>query len=177
MVSDSGEIIGKYRKVHPAGVRSLELIYYRGGTRFPVWDVKGFKVGVITCYDWMFPEAARSAAVNGAELLLGPYAAPAKEQWDAMMITRAYENALYAAPCNKVGREGDWVFGGASMVVDPFGKILHRASTEKDEAFLVSLDQQQVIDVRVRCPIFRDRRPEAYAPLVSQDEDARGLIA
>ncbi|MGH9897194.1 MAG: carbon-nitrogen hydrolase family protein, partial [bacterium] len=119
LINGSGDIVGKYRKTHPAAVRSLEKIYFRGGTRFPVWEVKGIRTGIIICYDHFFPETARSATVNGAELILGPFAAPAEPNWDALMKVRAWENGVYMAPCNKVGLEGEWTFGGASMVVDP----------------------------------------------------------
>ena len=105
-IGPDGEIIGKYRKTHPAAVQSLEKIYFRGGTRFPVVDVKGFKVGAVICYDHCFPETVRCCAVNGAELVVGPFAAPAFPTWDSLMITRAWENGVYLAPCNKVGPRG-----------------------------------------------------------------------
>ena len=69
----------------------------------------------VICYDHCFPETARCATVNGAELILGPFAAPRFPTWDQLMITRAWENGVYMAPCNKVGLEGDWVFGGRSL--------------------------------------------------------------
>jgi N-carbamoylputrescine amidase len=112
LIDASGEVVGRYRKTHPAAVRSLEKIYFRGGSRFPVWDLKGIRVGAIICYDHFFPEAARAAAVSGAELIIGPFAAPAEPTWDALMRVRAWENGVYLAPCNKVGAEGDLVFRG-----------------------------------------------------------------
>jgi predicted amidohydrolase len=175
MIDPAGEIVGKYRKTHPAAMRSVEKIYYRGGTRFPVWDVKGFRVGAIICYDHFFPEAARSVAVNGAEVILGPFAAPHVPVWDQVMISRAYENAAYVAPCNKVGREDTWTFGGSSMVVDPFGEVVHQASSEDDEVFVAELSRERVIEARIQHPFLRDRRPEVYGSLLSTDEQALGL--
>jgi hypothetical protein len=67
LIGPAGEIAGKYRKTHSAAVLSLEKIYSRGGTRFPNWNVKGFRVGAIICYDHFFPEAARCSAVNGED--------------------------------------------------------------------------------------------------------------
>jgi N-carbamoylputrescine amidase len=177
MIGPSGEIFGKYRKTHPAAVQSLEKIYFRGGTRFPTWEVHGFRVGVIICYDHVFPETARCAAVNGAELILGPFAAPAFPTWDSLMVTRAFENGVYLAPCNKVGLEGEWVFGGRSLVVDPFGEIVARASDETDETIVAELDRERVYQARRRWPMLRDRRPEVYGPLTSSDESARSLLA
>jgi predicted amidohydrolase len=176
MIGPSGEVFGKYRKTHPAAVQSLEKIYFRGGTLFPTWNVKGLRVGVIICYDHVFPETARCATVNGAELILGPFAAPAFPTWDPLMTTRAFENGVYLAPCNKVGLEGDWVFGGRSLVVDPFGEIAARASDEADDTIVVEIDREKVYAARRRWPMLRDRRPEIYGPLTSADEVARGLL-
>ena len=176
MIGPDGEIFGKYRKTHPAAVQSLEKIYFRGGTVFPVWEIKGLKVGVVICYDHCFPETARCAAVNGAEVILGPFAAPRFPTWDQLMITRAWENGVYMAPTNKVGLEGEWIFGGRSLVVDPFGEIVAQASDEADDTVVAEISREQVYAARRRWPMMRDRRPEVYGPLASPDEVNRGLL-
>ena len=175
-IGPDGETFGKYRKTHPAAVQSLEKIYFRGGTRFPVVNVNGFRVGVVICYDHCFPETARCSTVNGAELILGPFAAPRFPTWDELMITRAWENGVYMAPCNKVGLEGDWVFGGRSLVVDPYGAIVAQASDDADDTIVVEIDREQVYAARRRWPMLRDRRPEVYGPLTASDEAARSLF-
>ena len=121
VIDPNGEVLGKYRKVHPAAVRSLEKIYFRPGNRYPIFDIRGWKVGIIICYDHFFPETARATAVAGAELILGPFAAPDQKIWEHLMRVRAFENGVYLAPCNKVGLEGDWVFHGSSMIFGPTG--------------------------------------------------------
>src|SRR5690606_39582630 len=73
-IDTDGSIVFKYRKVHPAGVLSLEKLYFRYGTRFDTYAFNEWKVGIGICYDMGFPETARCLAVNGAELLLAPYA-------------------------------------------------------------------------------------------------------
>lgn len=178
MIDPSGEIVGKYRKTHPAAVLSLEKIYFRGGVRFPVWEIKGVRVGAIICYDHFFPETTRCAAVNGAELIIGPFAAPpdTTQNWDAMMKIRAFENGVYMAPCNKVGVEGEWTFGGGSLVADPFGNIIQKASTEEDDILVVDIDRETVFTARRKFPMLRDRRPEIYGPISSTDEVARQLL-
>src|SRR5215510_12659990 len=175
-IGADGEVFGKYRKTHPAAVQSLEKIYFRGGTRFPIFEVKGFRVGVIVCYDHCFPETARCAAVNGAEVVVGPFAAPRFPTWDELMITRAWENGVYMAPCNKVGLEGEWVFGGRSLIVDPFGEIVAAASDDVDDTIVAELSRERVYAARRRWPMLRDRRPEVYGPLTAPDEIARGLL-
>jgi N-carbamoylputrescine amidase len=92
------------------------------------------------------------------------------------MITRAWENGVYLAPCNKVGLEGDWVFGGRSLIVDPFGEIVAQASDESDDTIVAELSREQVYAARRRWPMLRDRRPEVYGPLTSSDEAARDLL-
>ena len=92
------------------------------------------------------------------------------------MVTRAWENGVYMAPCNKVGLEGEWVFGGRSLIVDPFGEIVAQASDERDDTIVAELDREQVYAARRRWPMLRDRRPEVYGPLTASDEAARSLL-
>lgn len=175
MIDPSGLIKGRYRKTHPAGVKSVEKLFYRSGNEFPVWDVNGIQVSGIICYDHVFPEAARCAMVNGAELIIGPFATQGLSAWDAMMSARAFENGVYMAPCNKVGTEDTWTFSGASMVVDPYGRILHRASETNNEVFTVDIEQSEIYEARIQHPFIRDRRPEAYLTLTQTYETTRNL--
>lgn len=175
LIEPDGGIAGKYRKVHPAAVRSLEKIYFRAGNRFPVWDVRGVAVGAVICYDHVFPEATRCATVQGAELVLGPFATPQLPVWEQLMATRAFENGVYMAPCNKVGTEGGWTFAGRSLVAGPTGELLHVASDTDDEVFVVEVDTANVHRSRVSYPFLRDRRPQAYASLTHTDEQTRSL--
>ena len=175
LVDSTGDIAGKYRKTHPGGTRSLEKMYFRGGTDFPVWNIKGFRVSAVTCYDNFFPETGRCAALGGAELIIAPFAAPAESFWEPLMQIRAFENGVYVAPCNKVGPEGDYRFGGASMVVDPFGEVLARAGSDEDETLVVEIDRDRVFAARKRYPMARDRRPEIYGAISSTDSFVRGM--
>jgi N-carbamoylputrescine amidase len=173
VIDPQGEIIGKYRKVHPAAVNSLEKIYFRYGSHFPVVKVGDWRVGMNICYDTFFPESARCAAVNGAELIVVPFAAPTVSinQWRATMVTRAYENGVYFAPCNKVGPEGEFVFGGDSMIVDPSGEVLAEAGQKEDRIISARLDRAAVFAARRARPMFRDRRPDLYGPICTPTED------
>jgi predicted amidohydrolase len=173
LIDPDGEIVGKYRKVQPAAVQSLEKIYFRYGSRFPVFTVGELRVGFIVCYDTFFPESARCAALNGAELIIVPFAAPQQLLWRDVMRARAFENGVYFAPCNKVGTEGEWTFGGQSMIVDPLGEVLAEASATDDEIISATVDRDIVGAARVRYPMFRDRRPDLYRPICSPTEDLR----
>ena len=69
LVDPDGEIVGKYRKMHPPAQHSLEKIYYRYGANFRVFPVAGFNVSFLICFDFGFPETSRCAMLNGAELI------------------------------------------------------------------------------------------------------------
>ena len=171
IIDPEGEIIGKFRKVMPGLYLSLERMYFRFGSHFPVFRIGEWRIGIVICYETFFPEHARCSAVNGAELIVVPFAAPKIGPWRELMITRAWENAVYFAPCNKVGREGDWDFGGISMIIDPEGQVLAEAGETDDEIISAELRRDVVVDVRTKKPFFRDRRPDLYTPLVTASED------
>lgn len=165
-----GNQCGTYRKTHPAAVFSLEKIYFRYGSAFPVFQIEDWPVGIAICYDVFFPEVVRTLALRGAELVLAPFAAPKHPIWREMLVMRAFENGCYLAACNKVGREGDWTFSGESMVTSPDGEVFATASATDDDLVVVSLDRDRVGAARRRYPMFRDRRPDLYGALVAPTE-------
>jgi N-carbamoylputrescine amidase len=170
LIGPDGEIAGKYRKVHPAALLSLEKIYFRGGSGFPVFPLGEWRLGISICYDNLFPESCRSLALNGAELIVAPYATPIDDPWENFLSTRALENGVYLAACNHVGPEGDWRMSGKSMVIDPRGKILAQASGTEEQVLAMEIDRERVVEARRRFPLFRDRRPDAYGAITAAPE-------
>jgi N-carbamoylputrescine amidase len=170
LIDPEGEIVGKYRKVHPAALLSLEKIYFRGGSSFAVFRLGEWTLGISICYDNLFPESCRCLALNGAELILAPYATPIGDPWENFLSTRALENGVYFAACNHVGQEGEWNFSGKSMLIDPFGKIVAQASATEEQILTLDIDRAQVIAARRRFPLFRDRRPDTYGAIASRSE-------
>jgi len=171
LITPAGEIAGKYRKVHPAALLSLEKIYFRGGSSFPVFRVGEWTVGFSICYDNLFPESCRCLALQGAELIIAPYATPVGDPWENFLTTRALENGVFFAACNHVGREGDWQMSGKSMVIDPLGKIIAKASDGNEEIVTAEFQREHVIEARRRFPLFRDRRPDAYRAISTSTEN------
>ena len=167
-VDRNGEIAFKYRKVHPAGVLSLEKLYFRYGSRFDTYKVDSWHVGIGICYDMGFPETARCLAINGAELLIAPYATSRVNMFQELLRTRAFENGCFLAAANKVGREGDWTFGGGSLIVGPTGAILQSADTTSETMIITAIDRAQVKEARVGYPARRDRRPDLYGSLTKE---------
>ena len=178
IVDPGGAIVSKYRKVQVPARRGLEKLYYRGGSKFPVVQIGDWKVGVILCYDNLFPEPARCLALNGAELIAVPFGASTTEGaiWDKLMITRAFENGAFVAPCNSVGSlsmpDGDtFQLGGQSLVVNPAGEIIAQAGVTEETIVYAEIDRAEVYDARRKYFMFRDRRPDAYGAITAATED------
>jgi predicted amidohydrolase len=171
LLGPEGQIVGKYRKVHPAALLSLEKIYFRGGSSFPVFRLGDWTLGFSVCYDNLFPESCRCLALNGAELIVAPYATPVDDPWENFLTTRALENGVFLAACNHVGPEGEWRMSGKSMLIDPLGKICVQASGTEEQLIAWECEREQVVQARRRFPLFRDRRPDAYGAIARVSED------
>ena len=171
LINPVGEIAGKYRKVHPAALLSLEKIYFRGGSSFPVFRLDDWTIGISTCYDNLFPESCRCLALGGAELIVAPYATPIGDPWENFLTTRALENGVYFAACNHVGPEGEWRMSGKSMIISPAGKILVQAGCAEDEIISHDIERDEVVRARRNFPLFRDRRPDVYGAIAASPED------
>jgi predicted amidohydrolase len=159
--------IGTYRKTH---LFSEETLWFSpGGTGFQVWDIGMAKIGLLVCFDWFYPEAARTLALKGADILCHPSNLVLPYCPDAM-VTRCLENHVFAITANRVGREqrgekSALSFIGLSEIVAPNGQILHRASCNEPELFTYEIDVTQARDKRINPynDLLKDRKPEWYA--------------
>lgn len=172
-IDAGGAIRFRYRKTHPAAVLSLEKLYFRYGTRFDTYRCDDWRVGIGICYDMAFPETARSLAINGAELLVAPYATSRTAMFQEVLRTRAFENGCYLIAANKVGREGGWTFGGQSFIADPWGKVLATFDTKDQGIISADIAREAVVQARIDFPSRRDRRPELYGAITAEAD--RGL--
>lgn len=158
--------IGTYRKTH---LFFEETLWFSpGNTGFPVWDIDMAKVGLLVCFDWFYPEAARTLALKGVDILCHPSNLVLPYCPDAM-VTRCLENHVFAITANRIGREqrGDkpaLSFIGLSEIVAPNGEILCRASKNDQELFMCEIDVTQARDKRINPynDLLKDRRPEWY---------------
>jgi len=165
MVGSSG-YIGKYRKAHLFDTE--KGIFQPGNTPLTVFDVGFARVGIMICFDWRFPETARTLALKGADIIAHP-ANLVLTHCPQAMITRCLENGIFIATADRVGSEEripghPLKFMGQSQVVDPFGEVLYRASLEKEEVQVVEIDIELA---RNKClnpnnHIFQDRREDLY---------------
>ncbi len=169
-------LIGSYRKVHLPYL-GIDMKTTYGDRPFEVFEIEGLKIGMLICYDAAFPEATRSLAILGADLILLPTNWPPGAECVAehTLNTRAMENAVYFLAVNRVGEERGFRFIGRSRICGPSGCTL--ASTESTEAAILfaDIDPQAARNKRVnRVPgkhaidRLADRRPELYGPLVAK---------
>ncbi len=176
IINADGKIAGKYRKMHiPDDPLYYEKFYFTpGDLGFQTHDTKYGKVGALVCWDQWFPEAARLTALSGAEFLFYPTAIgwlPDEDKemntaqhaaWETIQRAHAIANGIYVVVVNRVGREGKLNFWGQSFVADPFGRIIAKASADKEEVLVVECDQNKIEETRQNWPFLRDRRVDAY---------------
>jgi N-carbamoylputrescine amidase len=177
----SGEIVGRYRKMHiPDDPRFLEKFYFTPGDLG--WQVvEGrAKVGLLVCWDQWYPEAARLTALKGAEILVYPTAigwwhgetpedrVQQREAWKVMHRAHAIANGVFVAAINRVGVEDELEFWGTSFVCDPGGEVIAEASTTEPEALVVACDLRRIEELRRGWPFLRDRRIDAYGGLTKR---------
>ena len=153
-----------YRKVHL--FLDEKSIFEPGDLGFPVFEACGTTVGMMICFDWIFPEAARSLALAGAEIICHP--SNLLLPWcQAAMVTRCQENMVHAITSNRVGTENrtgtELTFSGRSQVVSRTGERL--AGLDKDEtgvavATLTLIEKDKLFTPRN--DLWEDRRPESY---------------
>jgi len=179
VIDADGSLLPTYRKVHiPYDPLFYEQSYFTPGEEIRVYDTRYAKFAVLICYDQWFPEAARVAALSGAELIFYPTAIgwikgeedPADgdwhDAWETVQRSHAIANSVCIAAANRVGREEDLVFWGSSFVSDCFGKILDRASSNAEEVLVVELDLAKNDAVREGWGFFRSRRPDVYWSII-----------
>jgi N-carbamoylputrescine amidase len=151
---------------------------------FRVWRTRYASIGVLICWDQWYPEAARITSLLGADILFYPTAIgwhPSEKSefgkaqvdaWRTVQRSHAIANGVFVASPNRVGHEEEpgtdgIEFFGHSFICDPFGRVLAEAGT--DEAILVATcDPKLIEDTRRNWPFLRDRRIDAYAPILSR---------
>jgi N-carbamoylputrescine amidase len=182
VIDADGALVGRYRKMHiPDDPLYYEKFYFTpGDLGFPSFQTRYAKIGALVCWDQWFPEGARLAALSGADILFYPTAigwipneprAVAENQrdaWEIIQRSHAVANGVYVAATNRVGREGKIKFWGRSFVAGPFGEIVARAGSDRDEVLIARCDLAKIAETRESWPFLRDRRIDAYGPLQSR---------
>lgn len=158
--------IGCYRKTHL--FYEENLFFAPGDTGFQVWDTPIGKIGIMICFDWFFPESARTLALNGAEVIAHPsnLVLPYCPQ---SMPVRCLENRVYAVTANRIGterrKEGEpLTFIGQSQITSPKAEILVRAAADEEILITADIDLSLSRDKRLNQfnDLFKDRKTAYY---------------
>ena len=196
VVDADGSLLGVYRKMHiPDDPLYYEKYYFTPGeiyqhdeskppSGFRTFKTKFAEIGVLICWDQWYPEAARITALMGAQILLYPTAIgwhpkekaewgqAQAEAWRTAQRAHAIANGIFVAAANRVGHEPEpgtdgIEFFGHSFVYDPFGRPLAEAGTG-EEILIVECDPKRIEDTRRNWPFLRDRRIDAYGPILNR---------
>lgn len=177
-----GTLLGLYRKNHiPQDPGFEEKFYFTpGDSGYPVWDTRFGKIGVLICWDQWYPEAARLMALGGAQVLIYPTAIgwlPSEKAelgeaqhcaWETVQRGHAVANGCFVAAVNRSGSHGGTEFWGQSFVANPYGEIVAKASSEREQTLVYDLDYKAVEHFRRIWPFFRDRRIDTYQDLTKR---------
>ncbi|MDK2371864.1 MAG: nitrilase-related carbon-nitrogen hydrolase [Candidatus Korarchaeota archaeon] len=168
VIDEKGDVRGVYRKTHL--FFEEKLFFEPGDTGFQVFHVAGMRVGVMICYDWRFPEAARTLALKGAQVIAHPsnLVLPFAPTVD---LARAVENRVYIILSDRSGVEERggkrFEYEGRSLIVDPSMKVLVQAPKEGEHVMVAEIDPKLADSKKINelNDIFGDRRPEFYEGL------------
>lgn len=157
-----GVCVAEYDKTHlftPMG----EHNHYSSGDHLCRFMLDDVRCGLVICYDLRFPELIRSLSLPGLDVLFVVSQWPAERiaHLRTLTLARAIENQMFVAGCNSCGHAGETVYGGASSLVDPWGKTLALAGTT-EEILFADCDMRELKNIRENIPVFRDRRPAIY---------------
>ncbi|XDZ65886.1 N-carbamoylputrescine amidase [Alphaproteobacteria bacterium LSUCC0684] len=181
MIDADGEEMGIYRKTHiPQGPGYEEKFFFSpGDLGFRVWDTAFGRIGVGICWDQWFPEAARSMAIMGADLLLYPTAIGSEPRspgynssghWQRAMQGHAAANMVALAASNRIGTEEvagttmEWY--GQSFIADGTGLVVAGCEGREDVVAVADFDFAAMRRERAAWGLFRDRRPETYGAIM-----------
>jgi N-carbamoylputrescine amidase len=182
IIDTAGTVAGLYRKMHiPDDPAYYEKFYFTpGDLGFRAFDTEAGRIGALICWDQWYPEGARLTALRGANVLFYPtaigwhphekeeFGAAQRDAWQTIQRSHAIANGVYVAAVNRVGHEKTLAegagieFWGSSFLCDPFGVVIARAETDREQVIIGEVDLSRIEDVRRNWPFLRDRRIDAY---------------
>lgn len=163
--------VGKYRKLHL--FMNEKDIFTPGDAEPAIYDIGICKLGMLICFDWIFPEIWRMLALKGADLICHPSNLVLPGFCQRAIPVHALINRIYVVTANRIGTEGDLTFTGLSTIADPKGNVLAQASTNREETGVTEMDVALARDKMMtpRNHVFDDRRPEFYASLLARKSE------
>jgi len=186
VIDADGSLLGRYRKMHiPDDPLYYEKFYFTpGDLGFPVFDTRYARIAVQVCWDQWYPEGSRLVSLAGAQVIFYPttigwhphekreFGAAQLDAWRTIQRSHAIANGVYVAVANRVGFEGTpdggLEFWGNSFIADPFGEMLAQSPDSAEDILITECDPSRSEDVRRNWPFFRDRRIDAYSPILER---------
>ena len=162
VIDPQGRLVAQYDKIHLIPLMD-EQKYLEAGNSDCIFPIGDTTAGCVICYDIRFCEWLRLYALRGTKVLFVSAEWPRIriDHWKALLRARAIENMMYVVACNRVGTSKDTLFGGSSMILDPWGTTLFEAG-EGEEGHFAVIDPSKVDEIRNHLQVFRMRRPELY---------------
>jgi len=168
-------LLHQYRKLH---LFNTEKEYFDpGDTPLSTIEISGATVGVMICFDWVFPEVARSLALLGADILCHP-SNLVLTYCQQTMRTRSLENSVYTITANRTGQEkrprGELAFTGQSQIVGPKGDVIKRSGADEEGVVICEIDLSAARNKRMteNNDLFLDRRPEFYDAIAAPNSSS-----
>jgi N-carbamoylputrescine amidase len=193
ILESDGSLAGVYRKMHiPDDPLYYEKFYFTpGDLGFRAFDTSAGTIGTLICWDQWYPEGARITTLQGASVLFFPtaigwhpaekdeFGAAQYDAWQTIQRSHAIANGVYVGAVNRVGHENGDVrgnrvegagleFWGGSFIADPFGRVLAKAAHDREDILIGEIDLKALEDQRRNWPFLRDRRVDAYQPIVNR---------
>lgn len=169
IIASSNGVLGSYRKIH---LYNKEKFWFSPGNKpLKVYEVDGVNIGIMICFDWIFPETARILALLGADIIAHPANLVMPFCQNAMTI-RCLENRVFAITSNRIGEEkrgnDHFKFTGKSQITSYGGEILSTAPKDEVHVDIIDIDNQKARDKKLNenNDIFEDRRIEFYNTIV-----------
>lgn len=158
--------LGKYRKLHL--FMNEKDFFEPGDVGLPVFDIGACRIGLLVCFDWIFPEVWRVLALKGADIICHPANLVLPGLAQRAVPIHALINRLYVITANRIGSEGELTFTGMSTIADPHGQVLAQASRTCEVVERTEIDASlaRAKDITTRNNILGDRRPREYRLLV-----------
>ena len=159
--------VGRYRKLHL--FMNEKDFFQPGDAGLPVFDIGWCQIGILVCFDWIFPEVWRILALKGADIICHPANLVLPGLAQRAVPIHALTNRMYVVTANRIGTERNLTFTGMSTIADPRGDVLLQASRDEQEVGVVEADigLARAKDITSRNHLLGDRRPEEYG-LLSQ---------
>lgn len=166
MIVSKGKFLGVYRKTHL--FYNEKLLFSKGNTGFRIFNIDNFKLGVMICSDWIWPESARTLSLKGADVIAHPANLILKGLCQRIMPVRCFENHVFAITANRVGIEkrgkDSFHYTGQSQIIDPNMEILSQARSTGNSVRSVAVDLSKARNKRIykNNHIIKDRITRFY---------------